>query len=358
MESIYNLRYQDFVDIIRACGEPAYRAEQIWNGLYKNLWNCPIEFTPLSKELRQQLEEQFYFSSIKQKFVSQSNDNLTRKSLFELSDGQAIETVLMKNDGYDGKRTRNTLCVSTQAGCSLGCVFCATGQMGFIRNLACSEIIEQILHYIRHLKENQDKLSNIVFMGMGEPLANYSSIDRVINIITDPNGINFGSRRITVSTVGLVSGIRQLAKDHPQVNLAVSLHAADDNLRNTLVPINNKYPLDILLDCCLEYVNTTNRRISFEWALIQGINDAQDQSRLLVKRLQKFSFNGSYLCHVNLIPLNSTALYKFKPSTTYRAKQFKRILNEAGIHCTIRKRRGLDIFAGCGQLSTTAANRK
>ena len=233
----------------------------------------------------------------------------------------------------------------------MGCVFCATGQMGFKRHLTSGEIIEQVLYYARLLKQKKEQVTNIVVMGMGEPLHNYDATMSAIARLNDPSGFNHGARRFTISTVGLVPGIHRFAQERSQVNLAISLHAADDDLRSSLLPINKKYPLDTLFSACHEYVALTHRRLSFEWALINGINDTPEQAKLLVQRLKPFQSAGSALCHVNLIRLNPTKKYTGQASSQSNARQFQSVLEGAGIPCTIRLRRGIEIQAGCGQLA-------
>ncbi len=247
---------------------------------------------------------------------------------------------------------RKTLCISTQVGCAMGCVFCATGQMGFSRNLTAGEIIEQVIYYSRVLKAEGEKLTNIVIMGMGEPFHNYDNTMKAIDILNHPAGFNFGERRFTISTVGLVPKIRQFASERRQINLAISLHAADDDLRTKIIPINRKYPLPELIKSCREYFNLTHRRLTFEWALIQNVNDSPEQANRLAELIHGLP------CHVNLILLNPTRKYGGKASTQPRAQTFATILARKNIPCTIRLRRGIDIQAGCGQLATRAESGK
>jgi 23S rRNA (adenine2503-C2)-methyltransferase len=223
-------------------------------------------------------------------------------------------------------------------------VFCATGQMGFRRNLSNGEIIAQVIYYAAKLAKSNEKLTNIVIMGMGEPFHNYEATMAAIDLLNDPNGCNFGERRFTISTVGLIPAINRFSAEKRQVNLAISLHAADNELRSSLLPINKKYPLDDLLNACEEYVKHTRRRITFEWALINSVNDSPSQARLLISKIKNL------LCHVNLIPLNSTSRFVGSGSAADKAIAFKNILSSSGINCTIRLRRGIDIEAGCGQL--------
>ncbi len=245
---------------------------------------------------------------------------------------------------------RKTLCISTQVGCAMGCVFCATGQMGFKRNLTSGEIIGQVLHYAHSLKEQNDCLSNVVLMGMGEPFHNYAHTLDAVDRLNDNSGFNFGARRFTISTVGLVPEILRFAAEKRQVNLAISLHAAEDELRSSMLPINRKYPLKDLLSACRDYVNITGRRVSFEWALINGQNDSPAQARLLAKTLK------GLLCHVNAIPLNPTTDYHGQAASSESARHFMSVLSESGIPCTLRLRRGIDISAGCGQLANKVIN--
>lgn len=337
---VYDYSLAELTELIVSWGEPKYRAQQVWHGLYQSLWGSWADFTTLSKQLRVRLADHFDYSHLQPVTSEESQDGETVKTLFQLPDGQAIEAVLM---GYTRRRT---LCISTQAGCAMGCVFCATGQMGFRRNLSSGEIVEQVLYYARRLAEKGEQLTNVVFMGMGEPFHNYDSVMEAIDRLNHPEGFKFGARRFTISTVGIVPAIRRFTREHSQVNLAISLHAANDELRSSLLPVNRKYPLDELLAACEEYVNQTGRRITFEWALIYDKNDTPKHAQQLA------SLVGSLNCHVNVIPLNPTRKYSGKSATWERAESFKATLESYGIPCTIRSRRGIDIQAGCGQLAT------
>jgi 23S rRNA (adenine2503-C2)-methyltransferase len=354
-KNIYDLTYDDLVSLVAAWGEPNYRATQIWKGLYQQLIISPDEFTTLPKDLRNKLSEYFAirigktnttttFTQLNPTKLVESKDGETIKTLFTFYGGKQVEAVLMRY------RNRQTLCVSTQSGCAMGCVFCATGQMGFHHQLTSGEIIEQILFYARQLALKHEQVTNVVLMGMGEPFNNYNQTMAAISRLTHPQGFNLGSRRFTISTVGIVPGIQRFTQEHSQVNLAISLHAADDNLRSQLLPINRKYPLDQLFSACLEYVQITHRRLSFEWALIQGVNDQPAQAQELIHRLHPFRVSGSVLCHVNLLQLNPINNFLGIASTRQRAIAFQDILEHAGIPCTIRLRRGIEIQAGCGQL--------
>lgn len=336
---IYDLDSKNLREWVQSCGAPIYRADQIWKGLYQQLWSSPDEFTNLSIQLREQLSNAFRLSSLQPVDNLYSSDGETHKVHFYLYDHKSVETVLMR---YSKRRT---LCVSTQSGCAMGCVFCATGQMGFQRHLTAGEIVEQVLFFARELKKEEDRLTNIVLMGMGEPFHNYQATLAAIDRLNNAEGFNFGERRFTISTVGLIPLIEKFTSEKRQINLAISLHAANDALRTSLLPINRKYPLATLMDTCREYVRRTGRRITFEWALIHGINDHPQDAMELAKLVK------GMLCHINVIPLNPTSQFIGKATTRERANNFKAVLDQAGIPCTIRIRRGIDINAGCGQLA-------
>src|SRR5512133_2166137 len=336
---IYDLDLEDLKALLTELGEPAYRAQQIWQGLYQNLWASPEEFSNLPMALREKLAGELRWSALVPETVLQSKDGETVKTLFRLADDREIETVLMR---YEERRT---LCISTQVGCAMGCVFCATGQMGFKRHLTSGEIVAQVMYYARRLKDVNESVTNIVLMGMGEPFHNYDNTMAAIDRLNDSEGFNFGARRFTISTVGLVPMIRRFADEKRQVNLAISLHAADDESRLSMLPINKKYKIDDVLEACRYYVAQTGRRITFEWALINGVNDTPEVAKKLASKLK------GLLCHVNAIPLNPTAGYEGKSTDRQRATIFKETLEQAGIPCTIRMRRGIDIQAGCGQLA-------
>lgn len=336
---IYNLSLSELNNFMTSWGEPAYRTSQIWQGIYKNLWSSPIEFTNLPKSLRAKLDKEFSFSSLKPITHIQSSDGETQKVLFNLPDGRPIETVRMR---YEKRRT---LCISSQSGCAMGCVFCATGQMGYLRHLSSGEIIEQVLYFARMLAEQDEQITNIVIMGMGEPFHNYDSTLAAVDRLNHPEGMNLGARRFTISTVGLVPAIERFAGEKRQVNLAISLHAADDELRTSMIPINKRYPIAELLAAVKNYTDMTRRRVTFEWALISGVNDTVEQAMKLATLLK------GMLAHVNVIPLNPTDGYDGQATTQEQAKIFQSILEERGVPCTIRIRRGIDIQAGCGQLA-------
>jgi 23S rRNA (adenine2503-C2)-methyltransferase len=357
---IYDIDLPFLTAQLKMWGEPAYRAKQIWQGLYQHLYASPEQFTSLPKSLREQMAEHFTFTPFKVRTYLDSSDGSTRKTLFELPDDNLIEAVLMRyGDPADnpqiaasaadsfgrGAKNRRTLCISTQAGCAMGCVFCATGQMGFQRNLTSGEIVAQVMYYAQMLKEKDEAVTNIVFMGMGEPFHNYENTLAAVDRLNDADGYNFGARRFTISTVGLVPQIRRFADEQRQVNLAISLHAADDKERLAIMPVNKRYKIDDVIEACKYYVEKTHRRVTFEWALINGVNDTPEVARKLASRLR------GLLCHVNAIPLNPTAGYAGQATDRDRANLFKETLEHAGIPCTIRMRRGIDIQAGCGQLA-------
>jgi 23S rRNA (adenine2503-C2)-methyltransferase len=337
---IFGLTLPDFTQLMNEWGEPPYRADQIWMGLYRHYWNSPEQFTNLPSSLRTRLAEKLQFQVLTPIKTLESSDGNTIKTLFRLHDGRAIEAVLMRY------ANRNTLCISTQAGCAMGCVFCATGQMGFKRHLSSGEIVSQVIYYARQLHQQSEAVTNVVLMGMGEPFHNYDNTMSAIDRLNNPEGYNLGARRFTISTVGLIPAIRRFAAEKRQINLAISLHAADNTLRTSMLPVNKQYPIDELLAACREYVGTTGRRISFEWALVNEVNDTRGQAYMLAKKLKDL------LCHVNTIPLNPTLGYNGQATTRERAENFKDILQSFGIPCTIRLRRGIDIQAGCGQLAS------
>ncbi len=325
--------------IVNQLQQPGYRVNQIWSGVYKNLWNKPEEFSNISKEFRDELFNLINFQSLSPIQSLKSNDHETEKLLFQLQDQRAIETVLMK---YNQRRT---LCISTQVGCAMGCVFCATGQMGFKRHLTTGEIVEQVLYFARILKMDNEKVTNIVLMGMGEPFHNYNATMEAIDRLSDPEGFGLGARRFTISTVGLVPMIKRFADENRQVNLAISLHEVKDIERSALMPVNKKYAIQEVIDACKYYVEKTHRRITFEWALIAGKNDSEQTAQALAKLLK------GLLCHVNAIPLNPTNQSIYQASSREQSLKFQKTLEKNGIPCTIRLRRGIDIQAGCGQLA-------
>jgi 23S rRNA (adenine2503-C2)-methyltransferase len=344
--NLYDLTYEELTQILADLGEPAYRARQVWEWLYKKFVADVAAMANLPKGLREKLAA--VVTTPQPPIISQlySKDGQTQKVLFQLPDGQTIETVLMR---YEKRRT---LCISTQAGCAMGCVFCATGQMGFFRHLSAGEIVAQVIHFARELAQTGEHVTNIVMMGMGEPLHNYQNTLTAVDRLTDETGFNLGARKITISTVGLVPAIRRYADEQRQTPLAVSLHAATDEERDKLIPVNRRWPIADVIDACHYYIEKTGRRLTFEWALIAHENDTVEQARALGQLLQ------GMLCHVNLIPLNPTAGYGGLPSSRERVAAFQAELARYGVSSTVRVRRGIDIQAGCGQLRdrVTAGN--
>ncbi len=336
---IYDLDPAALADQLAQWGEPGYRSKQVFRALYVDLVDSPHAITTIPKPLRQKLADHFDFSHLLPEVTLDSSDGETRKTLFRLPNGEAIEAVLMRY------AKRRTLCISTQAGCAMGCVFCATGQMGFRSNLTSGEIVEQVLYYARLLARDNDRPTNVVVMGMGEPFHNYDATIAAVNRLNHPDGFNFGARRFTISTVGLIPMIRRYTEERHQMNLAISLHGAEDKLRGSMLPINQRYPIKELMIACREYTETTGRRITFEWALIHEVNDSPEEAQKLVKLLRGIN------CHVNAIPLNPTSGYAGQATSRERAAAFQQVLTDAGVSCTIRLRRGIDIRAGCGQLA-------
>ncbi len=340
LPSIYDLSFEELQIMLKSWEEPAYRTKQIWIGLYQSLWDKPEQFSSLPQSLRVKLSENFSFSLLTPVKEISSSDRRTTKILFKLNDSHTIETVLMRYD------ERQTLCISTQSGCPMGCVFCATGQMGFGKDLTAGEILSQVLYFARALRQENLDVTNVVIMGMGEPFYNYDATLKAVDILNDAQGFNLGARRFTISTVGLIPGIERFTKDHRQVNLAISLHATNDKLRSSLLPVNKRYSLPKLLEACWKYTDETHRRITFEWALIQDVNDSVQDAKELASLIR------GRLCHVNIIPLNPTRKYSGLATTLQKAAAFKAVLDEQKIPCTIRLRRGIDIHAGCGQLAS------
>ena len=343
--NLYDLSPAEMETLFANWQEPSFRVRQLWTGLYRSLWYDAADFSTMPKSLRAKIESEFNLNPISEEIKLHSTDGETEKVLFKLADGGSVETVLMN---YDRRRT---LCISTQVGCAMGCTFCATGQMGFTRHLSSGEIIAQILYYERQLAANEEHVTNIVFMGMGEPFHNYDNVIKAIDTLNDADGMRFGARRFTISTSGLVPKIREFADESRQVNLAISLHSTDDVKRSRMMPVNRRYPIHDLMEACRYYLDKTSRRITFEWALIYDENDTEAEAERLAALLK------GMLCHVNTIPLNPTTGYAGKATSPERALKFKEILESHGIPCTIRLRRGIDIQAGCGQLAS-ASNTK
>ena len=318
-------------------GEPRYRLDQVWQGLYTQLAE-PAEISNVPKTLRERLGAALP-TALTQVIRKVSDDGDTVKYLWALDDGSKIETVLMIYPD------RVTVCVSSQAGCAMACGFCATGQAGFRRHLTVGEIVEQVVVAARDARAMGRRLANVVYMGMGEPMANEAAVWASVERLHDALGLS--ARHLTISTVGLVPGIRTLADRPLPVNLAVSLHAANDALRDELVPINRRYPIDQLMEACAGYLAAKGRRLSFEWALIDGVNDRASDAAELAALTRRFHLPA----HVNLIPLNPTPGYPTVGSPAARVREFRDDLVARGVNATVRRNRGTDIDAACGQLA-------
>ncbi len=342
------LSREELVQFVEAHGEPRFRAQQIWQAVYRELVVPYESITTLPLALRKMLTTELPTDPLCAIDVIESENRNTRKVLFRLGDGETVEAVLMRYS------RRWTACLSTQVGCSVGCPFCATGKSGYVRNLSVGEIVGQALHFARELKQRGERLSNIVYMGMGEPFLNYDATLKSIRTLNDQEGFALGTRAFTVSTVGIVPAIERFAKENLQVNLAISLHVANDELRNDLVPINRRYPLAGLIHACRAYAALTNRRVTFEVALIDGLNDSRAQAREMAALL------SGMLCHVNVIPLNPIPESSFRSSSRKRTKEFATELQQAGagIPVTVRLGRGIEIQAGCGQLRSQSSLRQ
>jgi len=336
--ALLDLTYPELEDLILSLGQPRYRVAQVAEWLYKHLASDFKEMHNLPLALRDRLAKVSEIGRLTPLKEVTSQDGLTRKVLFSLSDGHTIESVLLHY------KRRHTVCLSTQVGCPIGCPFCATGQSGFERDLSSGEIVEQVLYFARKLHETGQRLTNLVFMGMGEPFLNWEATWKAVQALTDPRRFGLGARHITISTAGFVPGIEALAREKSQVGLAISLHAANDELRETLIPLNRRYPLEVLIESCRDYVKQTGRRVTFEYALIEGLNDSPSQAQELAGLL------SGLLCHINLIPLNPIADCAWRGSPKDAVLAFQRELRKERVPVTVRIDRGLDIQAGCGQL--------
>ena len=343
---IKSLMLDDAANALSKWQEPDYRAKQIADWLYQKRVNSFEAMTDLPQTLRERLTQEFSFDRLETVRVLGSKDT-TQKILFRLSDGNLIESVLIPASPalYGERSDRRTICVSTQVGCAYGCKFCASGLDGFSRNLLPNEIVDQL---IAIEQESGEKIDNVVFMGMGEPLANERHVFAAIARLTDPQAFGLGARHVTVSTVGLVPGIKHLTTAHPQVGLAVSFHAATDELRSQLVPPNDLYPLAVLEEAMAGWRSATHRRPSIEWAMIDRVNDTEEQASLLVPIARRLG------AHVNLIPLNPTPGYPVVGSSPARIRRFVDVLEGAKVNVTVRDTRGRSIDAACGQLALSA----
>lgn len=346
MTNLYRLLPEEVDSLIKSMGQQRYRADQMLHALYSEFPEDTSAMRQIPAELRDGLSAAGYgitpISEIK-RIVSK--DGYTTKSLLKLADGSLIETVLMQYLSSGGGHPRSTVCVSTQVGCPMRCAFCATGQMGFERNLGAEEIVSQVLHFASVLKERGQHVTNLVFMGMGEPLANYDETLRAVRILAHPRAFGLGQRHITISTVGVMKGIERLAEEDLQIGLAISLHAPNDALRRELIPTASPNSVGDLIAATRSYFKKTGRRVTLEYALLEGINDSPENAEELAALLKG---NGA---HVNLIPVNPTA-GAFERPKWKRVAAFERVLKQAGISCTVRVEKGVEISAACGQLRT------
>ena len=347
MVDLYRFLPEEMEKLVIDMGYPRYRADQILLPLYYKFPKKISDIKQLPKKLIEELNDAGYtIGSAKETHRVVSEDGDTTKLLLNLTNEQSVETVLMQYEPTKiGGHPRSTICVSTQIGCAMGCVFCATGQMGFETNLKAEQIISQVIHFEEILRQRGEHVTNLVFMGMGEPMANYDEMIRAVKILTHPRGFGLGQRHITISTIGIKSGIERLADENLQIGLAISLHAPTNDLRKKLVPTAAPNSVEEIIESGHNYFKRTGRRVTFEYALMDGINDSPDIANDLAKLLQG---NGS---HVNLIPINPTA-GDFKRPSNNRVHDFERILSKAGINCTIRIEKGTEISAACGQLRT------
>jgi len=346
---LYRILPAELDELVAGLGQPRYRADQILKALYREAPDSLDDLRLLPAPLRGMLQAGGYVvgAAVEVRRVV-SEDGNTTKLLLRMTEGTLIESVLMQYPQEDG-HPRSTVCVSTQAGCAMGCVFCATGQMGFERNLRAEEVIAQVVHISRLLRQRGEHVTNVVFMGMGEPLANYAETLRAVRLLTDRRAFGLGQRHITISTVGLIHAIDRLAEEGMQVGLAISLHSPTDELRQQLVPTAGPNSVHDLIAAARRYFSKTGRRVTFEYALIDGVNDSPEIARQLAGLLRG---GGS---HVNLIPVNPTAGGFGKPSRN-RVMEFERVLRAGGVNCTVRVEKGSEISAACGQLRTDEAN--
>lgn len=344
MNNFFDLQFGDLENELRGLSQPGFRAKQIWEGVYQHLFSSWQDFTNLPKDLRQFLENRYALESLNVLDGSNARDDQSTKYLYALQDGNYVESVILRSGD------RVTVCISTQSGCPVGCVFCATGKFGFFRDLTSGEIVEQVVHLSRLLQKHGQSITNIVLMGMGEPFLNYEATLEAVKRFNDNSGLNIGARRITISTIGIPDKILKFAQEGLQVNLAVSLHAPNDTLRRELVPVAARIPIANIMQACRQYIKATNRRVTFEYVMIAGVNDKPQHAEELAALL-----NGM-LCHVNLIGLNPTAHYAGQTPGYQAMKAFGNILLTHNIPTSIRNSQGADIQAACGQLAGRMRN--
>lgn len=342
MKSIYNYSYEELAEYLTSIGEKGFRATQIFEWLYRFRVSSFEEMTNISSKLVEKLKADLNFDSLEIAEKEVSKDG-TIKFLFKLQDERYIETVLMRHN-YG-----NSVCVTSQVGCNMGCAFCASGELGKIRNLTLSEMVLQVLMVQKELDKTLERVSNIVVMGIGEPFDNYETVLKFLRVVNFPKGLEIGARHITVSTCGIVPKIKEFADFDLQINLAISLHAPNDKLRSSLMKINNRYGLSEVMEALNYYFNKTNRRVTFEYILLKDINDSLEHAKELVKLIKSGKEVGK-CCYVNLIPYNEVSTKPFKRTTHEQAEKFFKVLHDNNIQATLRMEHGSDISAACGQL--------
>lgn len=347
MTDLYRILPEEMDELVVKLGQPRYRSDQILHSLYQESPKKISDLYQIPSTLQDALVKAGHTIGTESEVNRiTSEDGHTTKLLLKFDNDTLIETVLMQyNPVQNNTHPRSTVCVSTQVGCPMGCIFCATGQMGFEKNLRAEEIVSQVIHFARLLRNRDEHVTNLVFMGMGEPLANYDETIRAVRILTHPRAFGLGQRSITISTVGVIAGIDKLADEDMQVKLAISLHASNDILRKKLVPTAGSHSVEDLISAAKRYFKKTGRRVTFEYALIDGINDSNKVASELAQILKG---NGA---HVNLIPMNPTAGGFSRPARK-RVLAFQQILRNAGVNCTVRVEKGSEISAACGQLRT------
>lgn len=361
-EDLLELDLPALTERVKAWGQPAFRAKQLHRQLWVNQAESFEAMSDMPKGFRETLASEATIGNLRMLTVRRGDGGLTRKAVFALPGNETVEAVLMVYPG------RATVCVSSQAGCPMGCTFCATAQLGFRQDLTAGQIAQQVLwaqrmlrevpgdvddagmarHRLRGVEDVPERLTNVVYMGMGEPFNNYEAWRRSVELLHDPKGFNFGARNFTVSTVGLIPGIRKLMDDPLQINLAISLHAADDEIRSDMMPVNRRYPIADLIQAVRDYTDKTHRRVSFEYVLIEGKNDDLEEAAKLADVLLA---EGKFPMHVNLIPLNPVSDTGMTRSSRERVNAFRDYLERRGVPATVRIQRGVDIDAACGQLA-------
>ncbi len=343
MENIYNLNYNELETLIKEAGLPKFRTKQIWSWLYKHLITDFSQMNNVDQKTKNYLQENYFIPNYEIVKHQKSSDG-TQKVLLQLTDKEVVETVLMKyKHGY-------SVCVTTQIGCKIGCSFCASHLGGFKRNLSTGEIVAQVIAFSRLVAPEGERVGNIVVMGIGEPMDNLDNVLQFIDIINDDQGLNIGARHITVSTSGIVPKMYELIEYPKQINLAISLHASNNEVRSQIMKINNVYSIEDIMKVTKEYIAKTNRRVSFEYIMLSGINDQVEHAKELANLV--YGVN----CHINLIPFNSVEEYDYRKSQDEQIKKFEKILKERNIQVTTRKSKGDDIDGACGQLRRKHSN--